>query len=139
MAGYYPNGVTQADVDRAAGGYDPPPCECVYDPATDTQDSEDCLLHGPACLHNAAIATTPRPLGPLLGNSLSPTQVRAFLDCSARWWFKYGLHLPLHRTGIIAAARTRGATIKGRLLIGGKAAETVRYIIQDLRLWAGIN
>jgi hypothetical protein len=29
-----------------------------------------------------------------LGQVLSPTQVRAFLDCSARWWFKYGLELP---------------------------------------------
>ena len=25
---------------------------------------------------------------------LSPSQVRTFLDCQARWWFKYGLQLP---------------------------------------------
>jgi hypothetical protein len=25
---------------------------------------------------------------------LSPTQVRTFLDCSAKWWFRYGLRLP---------------------------------------------
>jgi len=25
---------------------------------------------------------------------LSPSQVRTFLDCSARWWYKYGLQLP---------------------------------------------
>ena len=47
MAGYYPEGVSQTDIDRAAGGYDPPECECVYDAATDTQDSEDCPLHCP--------------------------------------------------------------------------------------------
>jgi len=30
------------------------------------------------------------PVAPVL----SPSQVRAFLDCQARWWFKYGLMLP---------------------------------------------
>jgi RecB family exonuclease len=92
MAGFYPDDVTQSDVDRAAGGYDPTPCECVYDAASDTMDSEDCLLHG----------QQPAKLEPLIGNSLSPTQVRAFLDCSARWWFKYGLHLPEPKTGNLA-------------------------------------
>jgi hypothetical protein len=29
-----------------------------------------------------------------LGDVLSPSQVRSFLDCSARWWYKYGLGLP---------------------------------------------
>jgi hypothetical protein len=92
MAGYFPAGVGQSDIDRAAGGYDPPQCECVYDPATDSMDSEDCLLH----------AQQPARPEPLLGNSLSPTQVRAFLDCSARWWFKYGLNLPEPKTGNLA-------------------------------------
>src|SRR5690349_496305 len=31
---------------------------------------------------------------PELGQILSPTQERTYLDCSARWWFKYGLGLP---------------------------------------------
>jgi len=88
MAGYYPDGVSQTDIDRAAGGYDPPECECVYDPATDTQDSEDCPLHGLGGVAGvaaiAAVAHAPMAFEPLLGNSLSPTQVRAFLDCSAR-------------------------------------------------------
>ena len=65
--------------------------------------------------------------------------VRTAPGCSSKDLVKDSLHLPLHRTGIIAAARARGATIKSRLLIGGKAAETVRYIIQDLRLWARFN
>lgn len=34
MSGYFPAGVTQSEIDRAAGGYDPPRCECVYDPST---------------------------------------------------------------------------------------------------------
>jgi hypothetical protein len=29
-----------------------------------------------------------------LGEILSPSQVRTFLDCSARWWFMYGAGLP---------------------------------------------
>ncbi|MEN6604193.1 MAG: hypothetical protein ABFD86_17420 [Bryobacteraceae bacterium] len=29
---------------------------------------------------------------------LSPSQVRTFLGCSAKWWFKYGLHLPELKT-----------------------------------------
>lgn len=36
--------------------------------------------------------------GPLtfeeFGNLLSPSQVACFTDCSARWYFKYALHLP---------------------------------------------
>jgi PD-(D/E)XK nuclease superfamily len=106
MAGNYPGGVAQADIDYAAGGYDPPPCECVYNSATDTQDSEDCLLHGSrgSAETTANLAAAPGPIAfePLLGNFLSPTQVRAFLDCSARWWFKYGLHLPEPKTGNLA-------------------------------------
>lgn len=33
-----------------------------------------------------------------LGEVLSPSQVRTFLDCSARWWFKYGLGSPEPKT-----------------------------------------
>jgi len=29
-----------------------------------------------------------------IADELSPSQVRCFLDCSARWWYKYGLNLP---------------------------------------------
>ncbi len=37
-----------------------------------------------------------------LSQVLSPTQVRTFLDCSARWWFKYGLELPEQKTSSLA-------------------------------------
>ena len=33
---------------------------------------------------------------------LSPSQVRTFLDCQARWWFKYGLTLPEHKNSSLA-------------------------------------
>lgn len=34
-----------------------------------------------------------------LGEVLSPSQVNRFLNCSASWWFKYGLGLPSPSTG----------------------------------------
>jgi len=33
---------------------------------------------------------------------LSPSQVRTFLDCQARWWFKYGLLLPETKSSSLA-------------------------------------
>jgi hypothetical protein len=35
---------------------------------------------------------------PEAANVLSPTQVRTFLDCSAKWWFRYGLRFPNRRS-----------------------------------------
>lgn len=37
-----------------------------------------------------------------LGDVLSPSQIRTYLDCSARWWFKHGLLLPEPKTGSLA-------------------------------------
>ena len=37
-----------------------------------------------------------------LAQVLSPTQVRTYLDCSARWWFKYGLALPEPKNSSLA-------------------------------------
>lgn len=37
-----------------------------------------------------------------LGQVLSPTQARAYLDCSAKWWFRYGLRLPEPKTSSLA-------------------------------------
>jgi hypothetical protein len=37
-----------------------------------------------------------------LGTVLSPTQVRTFLNCSARWWFKYGLSIPETKNSALA-------------------------------------
>jgi RecB family exonuclease len=34
-----------------------------------------------------------------LAELLSPSQVRCFMDCQARWWFKYGLKYPDPPTG----------------------------------------
>jgi hypothetical protein len=36
---------------------------------------------------------------------LSPSQVRCFMDCQVRWWFKYGLKYPDPKTGKMALGR----------------------------------
>jgi RecB family exonuclease len=36
---------------------------------------------------------SPAPMSQI-ADVLSPSQVRAFMDCPARWWYKYGLGLP---------------------------------------------
>lgn len=45
-----------------------------------------------------AFATAPQMSGVAwaapLATVLSPSQVRAFMDCPTRWWYKYGLNLP---------------------------------------------
>jgi len=46
---------------------------------------------------NGAIAAKADP-APVL----SPSQVRCFLDCPARWWFKYGLQLPERKNSSLA-------------------------------------
>jgi putative RecB family exonuclease len=45
---------------------------------------------------------TPSPTESQLGKVLSPTQVRTFLNCSARWWFKYGLSHPEPKNSALA-------------------------------------
>ena len=46
-----------------------------------------------------------------LGEVLSPAQVKTYLDCSARWWFKHGLLLPEPKTSSLAL----GLAIHGAL------------------------
>jgi len=40
-----------------------------------------------------------------LGNVLSPSQVRCFMDCQVRWWHKYGLKVPDPATGKMALGK----------------------------------
>jgi len=37
-----------------------------------------------------------------IASVLSPSQVRCFFDCPARWWFKYGLQLPERKNSSLA-------------------------------------
>lgn len=45
--------------------------------------------------HAPTVKADPAPV-------LSPSQVRCFLECPARWWFKYGLHLPERKNSSLA-------------------------------------
>ena len=46
MSWNLPDGTTDYDVDVAAGGYDPPECECFYNEETDEMDDNGtCPIH----------------------------------------------------------------------------------------------
>jgi hypothetical protein len=46
-----------------------------------------------------------------LAEVLSPSQVRCFMDCQTRWWFKYGLKYPDPPTGSLALGRAVHASL----------------------------
>lgn len=46
-----------------------------------------------------------------LAEVLSPSQVRCFMDCQARWWFKHGLGYPDPSTGSLALGRAVHAAL----------------------------
>jgi len=55
-----------------------------------------------------AIPQIPAPASEVIPGSaevLSPSQVRSFMDCQMRWWFKYGLKVPDPATGNLALGR----------------------------------
>lgn len=61
----------------------------------------------PAAPSTAAAPAVSQPKNETLGTLLSPSQVKCFLGCSARWWFRYGLGLPDQRGGSLV----RGAAV----------------------------
>jgi hypothetical protein len=46
-----------------------------------------------------------------LAELLSPSQVRCFMDCQVRWWFKYGLKYPDAPTGKMALGKAVHAAL----------------------------
>jgi hypothetical protein len=48
------------------------------------------------------LAVRRKVLTPDIGVVLSPSQAATFLQCSAKWWFKYGLLLPEPKTASLA-------------------------------------
>jgi len=65
---------------------------------------EDGVLPTPQLEPAQPLQTAPgeTPVKTELGKVLSPTQVRTFLNCSARWWFKYGLSEPETKNSALA-------------------------------------
>jgi CRISPR/Cas system-associated exonuclease Cas4 (RecB family) len=61
----------------------------------------------PVAAPGVAVTKSPATGGPLAAKTdpapaLSPSQVRCFLDCPARWWFKYRLQLPERKNSSLA-------------------------------------
>jgi len=56
--------------------------------------STELIVASEAALMKISPAKEVLPAKAAVASVLSPSQVRTFLDCQARWWFKYGLMLP---------------------------------------------
>jgi hypothetical protein len=99
--------IATANVDSPLGGCllaqigSAQPVEIPGELALRDHTCQPALLAPAPCSPNSLIAleTTPKAG---LGKLLSPTQVRAFLSCSARWWFKYGLSEPEPKNSALA-------------------------------------
>ena len=65
-----------------------------------------------------------------LGEVLSPSQTNAFLNCSAKWWFKYGAGLPDPKGGSMVRGLAVHKTIERwfKLILGGTTPD-----IEDMR------
>jgi len=70
----------------------PPPESSATEPIV---APEVALTKSPTASGSSAAKTDPAPV-------LSPSQVRCFFDCQARWWFKYGLQLPERKNSSLA-------------------------------------
>ncbi len=55
--------------------------------------------------HPISASTAPSGLENFSAEILSPSQVRCFMDCQIRWWFKYGLKIPDGATGNMALGK----------------------------------
>jgi CRISPR/Cas system-associated exonuclease Cas4 (RecB family) len=61
-------------------------------------------------IEEAGISPTPA-LDANLAEVLSPSQVRCFMECQTRWWFKYGLKYDDPPTGSLALGRAVHASL----------------------------
>jgi len=71
--------------------------------APDPESSSTALILAP----ETALTKLPATNGAVVAETepapvLSPSQIRCFFDCPARWWFKYGLHLPERKNSSLA-------------------------------------
>lgn len=55
----------------------------------------------PAAYTNKPVYTAPIYTAPASASQLSPSQVSAWLDCSARWYFRYALGMPEPKTAAL--------------------------------------
>ena len=57
-------------------------------------------------------AAAPSTKNETLGEILSPSQANTFLNCSAKWWFKYGAALPDPKSGSLVRGLAVHKTIE---------------------------
>jgi RecB family exonuclease len=83
-----------------------------------------------APLIESAPAPAPPTKNETLGEILSPSQANTFLNCSARWWFKYGAGLPDPKGGSLVRGLAVHKTIERwfKLTLEGAAPD-----IEDMR------
>jgi hypothetical protein len=62
----------------------------------------ELIVAPPVALTRVPTSTQVAVVKPQVAPVLSPSQVRTFLDCQARWWFKYGLQLPEPKNSSLA-------------------------------------
>jgi len=70
---------------------------------------------------------------------LSPTQVQAFLSCSAKWWFRYALRLPESRTSALALGTAVHAALEANFrakIESGEDLETTGVVALFRDAWA---
>ena len=72
----------------------------LSEPQVETPSTE--LLVAPEVALTRLPATGPLVVKTDPAPVLSPSQVRCFFDCPARWWFKYGLQLPERKNSSLA-------------------------------------
>ena len=84
--------LTSARFVQLALHFTPPP----ENPSADLIEAPEVTFTKlPATSGSVAAETDPAPV-------LSPSQVRCFFDCPARWWFKYRLQLPERKNSSLA-------------------------------------
>src|SRR5579862_1501949 len=79
----------------------------------------------------AILPATPLPTkNETLGEILSPSQANTFLNCSAKWWFKYGAGLPDPKGGSLVRGLAVHKTIEHwyKLVLEGATPD-----IEDMR------
>ena len=84
----------------------------------------------PAVRGPSAPAPAPPTKNETLGEILSPSQANTFLNCSAKWWFKYGASLPDPKGGSLVRGLAVHKTIERwfKLILEGTTPD-----IEDMR------
>ena len=87
-----------------------------------TQQAEPSAFIDPSSLPSEANGSESQTNS---AEALSPSQVRCFMDCQMRWWFKYGLKVPDPATANMALGRAVHSSL------GENFAQKVRSVLDE--------